>query len=169
MTTSRRLFASGFLFVALPIAACNDDQTPAAPVASSGSVPTATQPAGPAVPSGNRPPLASFGVRPEPDRNGKGVIRGKSPFTVHFNMCASSDPDGDEVLYTHDFDGDGVDERKGFGGDDCRRSFIYIFTATIKSQRFEPRQCLTDVDARTGERLHPKQCRSWVVEVLKRK
>jgi hypothetical protein len=96
------------------------------------------------------------------------VIRGKSPLTIKFNMCASHDLDGDEVLYTHDFDGDGVDELKGFGGSHCRRSFTYVFLPTVQSQRFTARQCLTDVDKLTGERLHPKLCASYVIAVLKK-
>jgi len=168
MTTARRVLAAGSLVMALTLSGCNDDETPAGPAGSPSTAPPAVQsPSVPATPSANQPPVAVFKVRPEPDR--RSIIRGKSPLTVHFNMCASSDPDRDEVLYTHDFDGDGVDERKGFGGDDCRRSFIYVYSPTLKSRRFEPRQCLTDVDAATGERLHPKQCRSYVVEVQKRK
>lgn len=155
-----------------PLGGCGNDQPSAAPAAPTASaVAAAATPAGPpSAPPGNQPPIAIFKVTPEPDRNGRGVIRGKSPFTVKFNMCASHDADGDGVLYTHDFDGDGIDELKGFGGNHCRVSHSYVFTHVllVQAQRFEPRQCLTDTDPATGQHLHPKQCTSYVVEVLKK-
>ena len=156
--------------LAIPLASCDEDQPSQATSPSASAPAPAATPAGPqALPSGNQPPIAIFKVTPDPDHNGpRGVIRGTSPFTVKFNMCASHDKDGDEVLYTHDFDGDGIDELKGFGGTHCRRSFTYVFSNTVKSQRLAPRQCLTDTDRVTGQHLHPKQCQSYVVAVLKK-
>lgn len=139
-------------------------ETPASPPT---PAPTATPATGPtpAGPPGfqNEPPHAVFSTRPEADRHH--TIRGRSPFTVHFNMCASSDPEKDPLFFTHDFDGDGVDDRAGYTGADCRRTFTYVFTASVKVQRFEPRQCVVDRDRDTGTRLHDRICASYIVEV----
>jgi hypothetical protein len=160
-------FAAWLLVLAFASVGC-DDNTPVAPAATPAPTPPAVPSPSPGVNAGNRPPIAIFKTNPEPDHNGKGVIRGVSPLQVQFNMCASHDPDGNPLVYTHDFDGDGVDDLKGFGGNNCRRSFTYVFSHVVQAQVFTPRQCLTDTDAVTGERLHDKQCATYRIEVLKK-
>jgi hypothetical protein len=69
-------------------------------------------------------------VDPEPPR-------GNSPLTVTFNMCASHDPDEDDLRFTFDF-GDGATD-SGF----CRVSHTYSVT-TPGTFEFTPRVCVTD-------------------------
>lgn len=160
-------FPLGLLALCSLLSACGDDAGPVGAVTTVTPPPPASSPV-PSVDANNSAPIAIFKTNPAPDHNGKGVIRGKSPLVVQFNMCASHDPDGNPLVYTHDFDGDGIDELKGFGGNNCRRSFTYLFSHGVQAQVFAPRQCLTDTDAVTGARLHDKQCVSYQIEVLKK-
>jgi hypothetical protein len=66
----------------------------------------------PTTPTENRPPDADFRVSPDPPE-------GSSPLTVIFNMCRSTDPDGDELKFTFDF-GDG-----GTFRGNCRTEHTY--------------------------------------------
>jgi uncharacterized repeat protein (TIGR02543 family) len=60
----------------------------------------------------NRPPAAVFRVSPDPPA-------GLTPLSVQFNMCPSSDPDGDTLQFRFDF-GDGSNERGR-----CRMEHMY--------------------------------------------
>lgn len=89
--------------------------------------PPTTQPPPPTV-AVNSPPNAVFRVNPNPPV-------GTRPLKVIFNMCGSTDPDGDELRYSFDYDGDGVAEARGL----CYASHTY--------QKFGLRRatvCVTD-------------------------
>jgi hypothetical protein len=102
------------------------------------TVPPSTAPPTTAAPQANRPPVASFRVNPDPPE-------GRSPLDVRFNMCDSSDPDGDALLFTFDF-GDG----EGFRGF-CRAEHSYRQDpdqddgggSTVES-RYAARICVSD-------------------------
>lgn len=168
MMTSRRLAAASMVIFLPLLGGCGNEETPAGPAASPS--PPAAAPAPSAIPSlpptGNQPPVAVFHTRPEADR--RGLIRGRSPLKITFNMCASSDPDGDELVFTHDFDGDGVVDLRGSTGSQCRFTFTYVFTETVRTQVFRPTECVVDRDRATGVNLHDKQCASFLVEVQRR-
>lgn len=67
-------------------------------------------------------PDAVFSTQPSADMNG--LIRGKPPLTVTFNMCKSTDPDvGDELKGIYDFDGDGKVDYAG----PCRAEHTYEY------------------------------------------
>lgn len=116
---------------------------------------------------------AIFKSSPEPGPDG--VIRGTSPFTVSFNMCGSSDPEGDELFFTYDWNGDGRDDESGTSGSYCRRDHTFqnvetpaAVSANASSAtdiRFDVRYCVVDRDRNTGAELHPRNCKSVVVEV----
>jgi PKD domain len=73
-----------------------------------------TPPSTPPVTGENRPPTADFRVSPDPPE-------GASPLDVTFNMCRSTDPDGDELKFTFDY-GDG----SVFRGN-CRTTHTYPY------------------------------------------
>jgi hypothetical protein len=114
------------------------------------------------------PPVALNGwpdpwYRTNPAADPYGLITGKAPLTVTFNMCNSSDPDGDRLSFRMDLDGDGVYELVGVTGADCRHETTYAVgtrTATI---------CMTDVDCpdwpscERAPKFHPYQCMSYTV------
>lgn len=102
----------------------------------------------------NRPPVAWFKTVPDA-RNGR--ISGTAPFNVRFNMCQTADPDGDDLYFTMDFEGDGALDVRGRTGASCREGFDYpVGTWT-------PRICVTDVTP-DGGALHPVQCRTYTVQ-----
>jgi hypothetical protein len=103
------------------------------------------------------PPDAVFRTTPEAGSGGQ--ITGVSPLVVRFNMCPSADPDGDRLLFTMDFDGDGRDEVEGTSGAACRRDSTPYGVGT-----HSPRICVTDIGA-DGRPLHAFQCRSYRVVV----
>jgi hypothetical protein len=109
----------------------------------------------PTVPIENQPPNAVFKTTPEAGANGK--ITGAAPLIVRFNMCPSGDPDGDRLLFTMDFNGDGRNEVEGTSGAACRRDSdpypVGTFTARI---------CVTDIGP-DGKPLHPFQCATYQV------
>lgn len=104
-------------------------------------------------PVGNRPPIAVFKTNPEASGS---QISGTAPFSVRFNMCASSDPDGDAIYFLMDFDGDGKFDSGGITGASCRQDHTYS-TGT-----WHPELCLHDIAPDRSE-LHDDQCRSYVV------
>lgn len=106
-------------------------------------------------PTGNQPPNAVF--KSNPVVSG-GKITGPSPLTVSFNMCASSDPEGDELYFLFDFDGD---ERFDFGGTTgahCRVDHVYT------TGSYQAVNCVYDRD-KSGQALHDDVCRTYDVVV----
>jgi hypothetical protein len=112
-------------------------------------------PPGSGGPAGNQPANGVFKTTPPDD--GAGNIVGPAPLEVRFNMCPSTDPDGDGLRFTMDFQSDGTLDVNGMTGADCRRSFIYPVGT------FKARICVTDVDAATGAAHHPAECQVYTV------
>ncbi len=106
-------------------------------------------------PSGNQPPHAIF--KSTPDAVGS-TISGTAPLSVRFNMCASTDPEGDQLYFSHDFDGDGKIDWAGTTGAHCRRDHVYA------AGTWKARNCLHDMDA-NDEALHSDQCKTYSVVV----
>jgi len=104
-------------------------------------------------PGANQPPKAVF--KSTPDAVG-GTISGTAPLSVRFNMCASSDPEGDRLFFLMDFDGDGRFDLAGTTGAHCRSDHVYA------AGTWRPRNCLRDVDT-AGEALHDDQCHTYTV------
>jgi hypothetical protein len=71
---------------------------------------------------GNQPPNAVF--RTTPAAVGS-KITGTAPLTVSFNMCATSDPENDEIYFLMDFDGDERFDFGGITGFHCRADRVY--------------------------------------------
>ena len=104
-------------------------------------------------PPPNLPPVAVFKTTPKPV---KGTITGPAPFTVHFNMCPTADPEGGRCLFTMDFEGDGHVDTAGSTGAFCRRDHTYA------AGTYDPVICVTDIGP-NGELLHPFQCQGYRV------
>ena len=127
------------------------------------SVPISVAPAPvpqPTPPGQNRPPVADFRTTPP---TASSSLTGTAPFLVNFNMCRTVDPDGDELLFRMDLDGDGSLEYRGSSGADCRHEATYaVGTRTVML-------CVTDVNCPSWPLcedyapLHPFQCRSYTV------
>lgn len=106
----------------------------------------------------NQPAHAEFHTNPA-------STAGTAPFTVQFNMCQTTDPDGDRLLFKMDLDGDGVFEHLGSTGADCR------LPQTYAAGTYTPTICVTDVncpswpDCRSLPPNHPYQCKSYSVVV----
>jgi hypothetical protein len=81
-----------------------------------------------------------------------------APLSVRFNMCLSADPDGDQIYFTMDFDGDGDIDQGGTTGGNCRRDHVYA------AGTWTADNCLRDIDAK-GKALHDDQCKSYSVVV----
>ena len=109
----------------------------------------------PPSPGPNQPPNAVFKSTPDAVR---GTISGTAPFSVRFNMCLTSDPDGDKVYFTMDFDGDGKTDQGGTTGGNCRRDHVYA------AGTWTAHNCLRDIDA-NGKALHEDQCKTYTVVV----
>jgi len=106
-------------------------------------------------PGANQPPKPVF----KSDPNAVGAtISGTAPLSVRFNMCLSSDPDGDDIYFTMDFDGDGKIDQGGTTGGNCRRDHVY------SAGTWKARNCLRDIDA-NGKALHDDQCKTYSVVV----
>jgi hypothetical protein len=105
----------------------------------------------------NTPPQAVF--KTTPDAAPGDQITGTAPLVVRFNMCPTADPDGDRLLFTMDFDGDGRNEVSGSSGAACRHDSIPYgvgpHTAYI---------CVTDIGA-DGRPLHGFQCHTYRIVV----
>jgi PKD repeat protein len=111
---------------------------------------------GGSTPSGeNQPPHAVFKTTPAV---AGGKITGPSPLDVIFNMCASSDPEGDELYFLMDFDGDGRFDWGGTTGAHCRGDHVYT-TGTYTAEN-----CLYDRD-KSGKPLHDDICKTYVIVV----
>jgi hypothetical protein len=107
-------------------------------------------------------PQIVFTVRPAPGADG--VIVGTSPFEVEFNVCRSSDPDGDKLLFTMDAEGDGTLDESGTGGGSCRRTFTYT-AATDQVRKLAPRVCVVDLDA-AGKPQRSAECRTYALKIF---
>jgi len=106
-------------------------------------------------PSGNQPPSAVF--KSTPAAVGP-TISGTSPLDVIFNMCASSDPEGDQLYFLADYDGDEKFDFGGITGAHCRSNHVYTtgnYTAVM---------CLYDRD-KSGKALHDDICKTYLVVV----
>jgi len=103
--------------------------------------------------SGNQPPQADFRVTPAPVG---GVVTGKAPFTVGFDMCLTSDPEGDELYFLMVFEGDGTWDFKGVTGFHCRADHSYA------AGTYRPLNCVYDRDADRNP-LHDDQCQVYTV------
>jgi hypothetical protein len=104
----------------------------------------------------NRPPDVVFHADPDPEPGF--LFRSTQPrFTIGFNVCQSSDPEGDDILYQMDLDGDGDFEVNGATGADCRRSHTYTRRGTTR-----PQVCVTDL-APSLQPRHNFQCRTYTV------
>jgi hypothetical protein len=87
-----------------------------------------------------------------------GTISGTAPLSVRFNMCLSSDPEGDKIYFTMDFDGDRDIDQGGTTGGNCRRDHVY------GAGTWTAYNCLRDIDAK-GKALHEDQCQTYSVVV----
>jgi PKD repeat protein len=104
-------------------------------------------------PAGNRAPVAIFKTTPEATGS---KITGTAPLSVRFNMCASTDPDGDALYFLIDFDGDGKFDSGGTTGASCRQDHIYPAGTWV------PEVCLHDMGP-DRVALHDDECRTYVV------
>jgi PKD repeat protein len=105
-------------------------------------------------PSANQPPKAVFKTNPIANH---GTITGTAPLSVRFNMCLSSDPDGDTLYFTMDFNGDGDIDQGGTTGGNCRRDHVYT------AGTWTAYNCVRDIDANYNA-LHEDQCATYTVE-----
>jgi PKD repeat protein len=119
------------------------------------STAVAVQPGTSPPPGTNQAPEAVF--KSTPDATGS-TISGTAPLEVRFNMCLSSDPDGDKIYFAMDFDGDGDIDQGGTTGGNCRRDHVYA------AGTWTAHNCLRDIDAK-GKALHDDQCKSYSVVV----
>ena len=117
---------------------------------------TTTVSVGPGPASGNQPPTAVF--KTTPTASGSTIKATASPVDVIFNMCASSDPEGDELYFLVDFEGDDHFDFGGITGGHCRVDHVYT------SGRYEPENCLYDRD-KNGKALHDDICKTYVIVV----
>lgn len=106
-----------------------------------------------APPSGNQPPTGVFKTTPAAVGS---TITGPAPLTVSFNMCASSDPEGDELYFLMDFDGDERYDFGGITGFHCRADRVYA------AGTWKPELCLYDRDA-NRRALHDDICKGYTV------
>jgi hypothetical protein len=102
---------------------------------------------------GNRAPVAVFKTTPEATGS---KINGTAPLSVRFNMCASTDPDGDALYFLIDFDGDGIFDSGGTTGASCRQDHTYPVGTWV------PELCLHDM-GHDRVALHDDECRTYVV------
>ena len=104
-------------------------------------VPTIPPPV--AGPTGNQPPVPDFRVTPFP-------TVGLAPLVVNFNLCPTSDPDRDPIVFIFDF-GDG----QTAAGPPCRQQNTYHrgrYTANMCASDSRPEHSLVcisfPIDAR---------------------
>jgi hypothetical protein len=113
-------------------------------------------------PSGpNQAPIAVFDTNPDSDASGRFTGSTALTLTISFNMCRSSDPEGDPLFFRMDLDGDGRFEEEGTSGADCRHTHDYDVAGT-----YVPRVCMTDLNPSSRAPAHPFQCHDYVVEVV---
>jgi PKD repeat protein len=106
--------------------------------------------------SANRPPDGVF--RTSPEANG-GFIVGTAPLSVGFDLCLTSDPEGDELFFEMDFEGDGKSDFKGITGFHCRATHTYATAGT-----YRPLMCVYDRD-KDRNALHDSVCQVYTVVV----
>lgn len=112
----------------------------------------------------NREPVIHFQTTPDPTAGLTFDIHGGS-LAIQFNMCTSSDPDGDPLNFRMDFDGDGKFEVDGPTGGDCRRSRTYSQSGPVSPTVYQPQICATDLlPSRTP--AHPYRCKSYTVKAF---
>ena len=104
-------------------------------------------------PGGNQPPNAVFKTTPTAVGS---TITGQAPLTVAFNMCASSDPEGDELYFLMDFDGDEKYDFGGITGFHCRADRVYALGT------WKPVICLYDRGP-NRQALHEDVCQGYTV------
>ncbi len=107
-------------------------------------------------PSGNQAPDAVF--KSTPAAKGSTITATSSPLDVIFNMCASSDPEGDQLYFLMDFDGDGSFDWGGISGAHCRADHVYT------SGTYTAETCLYDRD-KDGKALHDDVCKTYIISV----
>jgi hypothetical protein len=71
-------------------------------------------------------------------------------------MCSSSDPEGDELYFLMDFDGDEKFDFGGITGFHCRADHVYALGT------WRPEICLYDRDA-NRKALHDDLCQKFTV------
>jgi hypothetical protein len=103
----------------------------------------------------NEPPVPVYKSVPAASGTSLG---GTAPFSVRWNMCASSDPDHDILWFRFDFDGDGHFDQEGTTGANCRTDHVY------NAGTFRTKLCVHDVSS-SYEQLHADQCRVYTVTV----
>jgi len=102
------------------LASCNDKSTTVSEVRAVQQAPvpapTPTPTPAPAPPqaSNNQPPNLVFKINPDP-------ASGPAPWPVTVNMCQSTDPEGDPLIFEYKWGGEG---RPGFSGR-CREDHTY--------------------------------------------
>jgi hypothetical protein len=101
----------------------------------------------------NQPPTAVF--RTTPTAVG-GFVTGTAPLTVGFNMCATSDPENDELYFGMDFEGDDKFDFKGITGFHCRADHVYAVGT------WRPLICVHDRD-KNFHPLHDDSCQRYTV------
>jgi len=114
--------------------------TTSPPTAAPTPVPTLPPPV---LPTGNQPPVPDFRVTPFP-------TVGQAPLVVNFNLCPTSDPDHDAIVFFFDF-GDGQTAQ----GPPCRQQNTYHrgrYTANMCAWDSRPEHALVciafPIDAR---------------------
>jgi hypothetical protein len=117
------------------------------------STAVAVGPGGSPTPGANQPPHAVFKTDPLANH---GTITGTAPLSVRFNMCPSSDPDGDKLYFTMDFNGDGKVDQGGTTGGNCRRDHVYT------AGTWTAYNCVRDIDA-NYKALHEDQCATYKI------
>jgi len=118
----------------------------------------------PTPPAANREPEIHFRTTPEPTAGLTFDAGGE--VSIQFNMCTSSDPDGDPLNFRMDFEGDGKFEVDGPTGADCRRSHSYSQTGSVSPTVYQPQLCATDLLPSRAP-AHPYRCRSYTVKVYR--
>ena len=108
----------------------------------------------------NQAPSPLFKTTPEASGS---TISGAAPLLVHFNVCRTTDPEGDALRFRMDLDGNGVFEYDGSTGADCRHE------ATYAAGTHQATDCVTDIACPSWPAcagyptLHPFQCRSYTI------
>jgi hypothetical protein len=168
MFPMKRLRISGrfsALAVALCLASAGCDHEENLPSVGS-ALPTAAPAASPAPAAlANQPPVPAFAIDPQPDGNGvvRAIAKAPGSFLVHFNMCNTSDPEGDKLLFVFDFVGDGSQMRVGSTGNECRQDYVYAHAATWV-ETVNARTCVVDLDEK-GQERREQECRTYTVRL----
>jgi hypothetical protein len=71
-------------------------------------------------------------------------------------MCRTSDPEGDELFFEMDFEGDGKSDFKGITGFHCRADHVYA------AGTYRPLICVYDRD-KDRNALHDSACQVYTV------